>query len=147
MSFINVNLDDVQEQSPAPNGRYELQIISCTETRNKNDSPMLKVSLGFMGPNNYMNFKHYLNLPAENDDADSVKFKALMLRRFLALFNTKYDSKGVDTEKLAMELVGASAEAEVRQEELPPREPGSEPFIVNKLVIPRLKGEEGKSKR
>lgn len=144
MSFINVNLDDAQERSTAPTGRYELQITSCTEMRSKNDSPMLKVSLGFMGDNNFMNLNHYINLPSETDDADSVKFKALMLRRFLALFNTKYDSKGIYTEKLAMELVGASAEAEVRQEELPAREGGSEPFIVNKLVIPRLKSEATK---
>lgn len=143
MSFINVNLDDVSEQTVAPSGRYELQITSCTEMRSKKtDMPMLKVSLGFLGDNNFMNLNHFVNLPSENDDPDSAKFKALLLRRFLALFNVKYDSRGIDTEKLAMEMVGASAEAEVKQETLPPREDSTETIIVNKLVIPRLRNEE-----
>ncbi len=146
MSFLKVNLDEVQEQTIAPAGRYELQITACTEARSKNDTPMFRVSLGFVGDNNFINVSHYINLPSENDDPDAVKFKALLLRRFLALFSVPYDSRGIDTEKLAMEMVGSTAEVEVRQESLPPRE-GSEPMVVNKIVIPRLRNEEPATKR
>ena len=132
MPFIPMNLDDAQEAKPVAQGRYDVVIDSCEEVPTKKDpsKTQFKLLIKIDGHDDSPPIFHYQGIPTEND------FKALLLRRFLKLFNVKYDPAGFDTEALAMELVGARANAEVRQKEW-------EGTISNELVVPPLKGEEG----
>lgn len=141
MSFIKVNFDDAQEAKPAPIGRYQLQITHAEETKSgekskRPGSPMFKVTLGFPENPNTPNILQFISLPHEDDTADSSNFKVLMLKRFLTHFNVPYDPNGIDTEKLAMEMVGATAETEVTMGE--ENENGDS---FNGIRIPKLRGE------
>jgi hypothetical protein len=60
----------------------------------------------------------------------------LLLKRFLALFNIGYDSAGIDTEKLCMEMVGATANAAVSLSE-----PDDNGNVYNRLIVPRMRDE------
>lgn len=141
MSFVPINFDDVAEPKPAPAGKYNLQIAKCdvTETgpNSKNPgSPQLKVSIGFPEEPNTPNLSHYVSIP---NGSDSDDFKALLLKRFLVLFNVPFDSNGIDLENISMEMVGASAHAEVAMSE-----PNDNGDVYNRLVLPRLPNEPGR---
>lgn len=135
MSFLPETLDEVVEQKAAPQGQYDLQVTSCqvTETGEKSKhpgSPMLKLSIGFLGTEDVQNITHFISLPFEGDD--NASFKLLMLKRFLAMFTIPYVS---NIEDLAFSMTGSTANnASVKVEE----RDGS---TYNQLVIPRLRDE------
>jgi hypothetical protein len=144
MPFIPVNLDEAQEAQAAPMGRYNLQITSCEDSvsgpNSKNPgSPLLKVTLGFVDNPEYKNFMTFFSFPSENDEPRSAQFKMLNLRRFLELFNVPYNSNGIDTEKLAMDLNGATANCEVK---IGAPNPNRDNEVNNELVLPKLRGED-----
>ena len=141
MTFVPVNFDEAVEPKAAPGGRYDLQIVSCeltkTGEKSKNPgSPQYRVGIGFTGQAEIPNLSHYVSLPAEGDAKSSFDFKALLLKRFLEQFSIPYDKTGIDQEKLAMEMVGCSANAEVQL-----TEPNDSGAVYNRLVVPKLRGE------
>lgn len=144
MTFIPVNFDDAVEPKPAPAGRYNLQILECKVTESGANSknpgrPQFKVVIGFQDEPNTPNIQHYISLPHPDDEPSSANFKALLLKRFLTLFKIPFDRSGVDTDKLAMEMVGATANAEVRL-----GEPNDNGDTFNQLVTPKIREEETK---
>jgi hypothetical protein len=144
MAFIPVNFDDAQEAKPVPNGRYQLQITDAKEVQSgpnskRPGSPQLRFSIGFPDEPNTPNITEFRSLPHEDDDASSANFKALLLKRFLVHFGIPFDSTGIDTERLCMEAVGASAMTEVKLDE-----PDNQGNVYNRMVIPRLRDEPGR---
>lgn len=144
MSFININFDDAQEASPAPAGRYNLQITDAKEVQTgpnsrRPGSPQLRFSIGFPDEPNTPNITEFRSLPNEDDDAQSANFKALLLKRFLTHFNIPFDSTGIDTERVCMEAVGCTATTEVTL-----TEPDASGNVYNRMVIPRLRNEPGR---
>lgn len=149
MTFIPVNFDEAVEPKPAPAGRYNLQITGCDVAQTgpnskRPGSPQFKVSIAFQDEPNTPNITHYISLPHEEDEASSANFKALLLKRFLVLFNVPFDPTGIDTEKMAMDMVGATANAEVGLSE-----PDDNGNVYNRLQVPRVKEEatSGKGSR
>lgn len=141
MSFINVNFDDAVESKPAASGVYNLQIVEAKEVQTGPNSkhpgsPQLRITLGFTDEPNTPNITHFVSLPHEQDEQKSALYKALLLKRFLVHFNIPFDNTGIDTERVCMEAVGASANTEVRLDE-----PDANGNVYNRLVIPRLRNE------
>ncbi len=141
MTILKINLDEIQEATVAPAGRYELQITSAEQVQSRNTgNPMIKVSLGFI-EGDYLNITHFINLPTDSDDVSKAKFKGLMLKRFLALFGITYDSEGIDLDQLCMDLPGSVATVDVEQQALARREGSTNDndVIVNRINIPRIR--------
>lgn len=141
MTFIPVNFDEAIEAQPASAGTYNLQITSAEVAKTGPNSkvpgsPQFRVSIGFPDEANTPNLTQFISLPNEQDDPDKAQFKVLMLKRFLTLFNVPFASDGIDTEKMAMDMVGATARAEVTL-----TEPDDNGNVYNRLVVPRLRGE------
>lgn len=137
MPFINVNLDDIQEAKPVPGGKYEVQITACEETLTKEkQKPQYKMTLMILGHDDAPPVNHYQGIPAEDDEPNTAQFKALLLKRLLALFKIHVGKEGFDTSALAMELIGASATVELRL-----GKPNDSGVVYNELVLPRLKEE------
>jgi hypothetical protein len=138
MPFIPLNLDDAKEARPVPAGRYDLVITSCEETLTKEkQKPQFKMALQIEGHDDAPPVYHYQGIPSESDETQAQQFKMLLLKRFLKLFKVPYSADGFDTDKLAMELVGARANVELQL---------GEPYngnVSNVLVVPKLKDEEG----
>lgn len=138
MPFIPLNLDDAKEAKPVPAGKYDLVITTCEETTTKTaGKPQFKMAIQIEGHDDAPPVFHYQGIPSEQDEPQAMSFKMLLLKRFLKLFKVAYGSEGFDTEKLAMELIGARANAELQL---------GEPYngnVSNVLVVPRLKDEEG----
>jgi hypothetical protein len=147
MTYINVNVNDAQEQRPAPKGRYELQITGAapgvTGPNSKNPgSPTIRVSLGFTDLElNAPNVTHYITLPAEGDEPGASKFKTLLLARFLSAFGISVGNEGFDVDDLAMEMIGHSANIEVGM-----TEPNDNGDYFNQIMLPKLP-EENKGGR
>ncbi len=148
MTFIPANFDDAVEPKPAPSGRYNLQITACEVAKTGPNSkvpgsPQFKASIAFVDEPNTPNITQFISLPNEQDRPESANFKVLLLKRFLTLFKVPYDTNGIDTEKMSMDMVGATANAEVKLDE--PDENGN---VYNRLVVPRIKEEaDAPSKR
>lgn len=142
MTFIPVNFDDAQEPQPVGAGRYDLQITACEIAKTGPNSkvpgsPQFRVSVAIQGEDNAPNITQFISLPNENDEAKSANFKVLLLKRWLVLFNVPFDSSGIDTERMSMEMVGATANAEVQLSE--PDDSGN---VYNRIIVPRIKNEE-----
>jgi hypothetical protein len=144
MTFIPVNFDDAIEPQAAPGGRYQLQITECKVVQTgpnskRPGSPQFRVSIGFPENHEYQNFSQFISLPHEDDTRDSANFKVLLLKRFCALFNVPLNGQGIDTEQLAMEMVGATANAEVGM-----GEPNDNGDVFNNLKVPKLRNEDNR---
>ena len=150
MTYIGVNFDEAVEPQPAPSGRYNLQITACDVAKTGPNSkvpgsPQFKVSVGFMDEQNVPNVTHFISLPNGQDEASSANFKVLLLKRFLVAFNIPFDNNGIDVEKMAMDMVGATANMEVKLDE-----PDDNGNVYNRLVVPRIPSEvqqAGKGRR
>lgn len=145
MPFIPVNLDEVQETTTAPIGRYNLVVTGCDDTvtgpnSNRPGSPIFKVTLGFQDNPEYQNILMFLSLPNEEDEPRSSQFKMLQLRRFLEVFGVPYDSAGIDTEKMAMDIIGRSANLEVNL-----GKPNANGDVYNEVRLPKLRNESEKT--
>lgn len=143
MTFIACNFDDAVEPQPASAGRYNLQITGCDVAKTGADSkvpgsPQFKVSIGFQDDPRVPNIMQYISLPNEQDDAAKANFKVLLLKRFLHLFNVKYDPKGIDVEQMAMNMVGSVANVEVQLTEPDPKNGN----VYNRIIVPRLDKED-----
>ena len=141
--LIPINLNDIQEPKPVPVGRYDLVIASCEEAVSKNGKPQFQVSIGIEGHDDAPNVRHYISLPNEGDEPNALQFKALLLKRFLTLFKQPIPTNGIDTEKLALSLVGARANAELSLDKEKDSDGNEKPDgnVYNRLVVPRMRGE------
>ena len=141
---IPINLNDYKEPTTAPIGKYDILIASCDEAKTRAaGKPQFVLSIGFEGHPEFQNMRHYLGIPSDMDDADAMGFKALGLRRFLTLFGQPVPKDGLDTEQLAMQLVGARAKADVILEKETDSQGNEKPDgrVFNRLVVPRLRDE------
>ena len=140
--FIPVDFDSAVEAKPAPGGRYNLQIVACDLTKSGEQSkvpgsPQFKVSLGFQDQQDTPNVTHFISLPNGQEDENSRKFKVLLLKRFLEAFKVPYDRSGIDPARMAMEMVGSTANLEVKLSD--PDDSGN---VYNRIVVPRLRSED-----
>lgn len=137
MSFIPINLDDVEESKPVPAGKYDLVIISCEETLTRErQKPQFKMAIQIEGHDDAPPVYHYQGIPSDQDEPQAMQFKMLLLKRFLKLFSIPYNTNGFDTNELATGMLGARANAELQL---------GEPYngnVSNVLIVPRLKSEE-----
>ncbi len=146
MTFIPVNFDDAVEPKPVSAGRYNLQITACEVAKTGPNSkvpgsPQFKASIAFADDPNAPNITQYISLPNEHDEPKSSNFKLLLLKRFLTLFKVPYESNGIDVEKMAMDMVGAVASAEVILSE-----PDDNGNVYNRLTVPRIPNEPTSSR-
>ena len=142
MTYIPANFDDAKEPQPVGGGRYNLQITEAVEVKSGQNSkrpgsPQFRVSIGFPDEQNVPNMTQWISLPHEEDEAKSANFKLLLLKRFLVLFNIPVPRDGIDTDRLAMEMVGATANAEVNLSD-----PDDNGNVYNRLVVPRIREED-----
>lgn len=129
MSFIEMDLDNTQEAQPAPEAEYDLVIEDAEVGMSKNSGkPRIALRIAFEGHPEFMNIRHFLSIPNEEDDPDVSNFKRLMIKRFLHLFGIPSDG-GFNTE----DFPGARARALVRQ-----TEPNEENEVYNEIVVPKL---------
>lgn len=133
MGFINLDLGNVKESKSVPAGRYRLQIANFEETESREKkTPQLKFTINIEGHEDAMPVNHYIPLPAKGDEQKSASFKALLLKRFLVLFNIPHDDTGFNPD----DAIGASADAELQL-----GEPNASGDTYNSLVVPKLKSE------
>lgn len=149
MPVIKLNLDDVQEMRPAAVGRYPLTIVSCEEVTSKKGKPQYDVSIAIDGRDDVPNIRHFISLPASGDEEKTLKFKVLMLKRFCALFGKPISGNSLDTTKVAMNLVGAKAMAEIGLDKETDSDGNEKPGgrVYNRLVVPYLNDESAVSTR
>ena len=137
MPFINVNLSEIQEAKPVPNGKYDLVIVSCEETLTKEKQrPQFKIGIAIEGHDDAPPVNHYQGIPDPADEPNTFAFKALLMKRLLTLFGIAVSKDGFDTSSLALELIGARAKGELRL-----GKPNDSGVVYNELVLPRLKDE------
>jgi len=136
---IPLNLNEIQESRPVPNGKYHLIVASAEEKKSQKGSPMIVCSLGISGHEDAPNVSHYISLP-DGSDPTKDNFKALMLKRFLHAFNIAFDESGFDMD----DFIGADADADLTLSE--PDDSGN---VYNRLQLPKLpsEGNEGTVKK
>ena len=131
---IPLNLNEVQESRPVPNGRYNVVIASAEENKSKAGNDQIVVSLGIEGHADAPNVSHWISIPGAGDE--KAAFKLLMMKRFLNAFKIPYDDSGFDVQ----DFVGATASLDLTLSE-----PDDNGNTYNRLQLPKLpsEGNEG----
>ena len=128
MSFIDAELDAIEEDKPVAEGEYSLVI---TDVKEKNDdSGNLKgllVILEIEGQEGAANVLHNISIPLPTDDADKKKTKLLFMKRFLVQFGIPF-AGGVDLTRFP----GARAKCFLTQDDY-------QGIISNKIKLPMMK--------
>lgn len=133
---IPLNLNDVSEPKPVPNGRYALTVASAEQGVSKTGNNQIRVSLGIEGHIDAPNVTHYISIPGQNDEPSKANFKLLMLKRFLTHFKIPFDDNGFEVDK----FLGARAECELTLSE--PDDSGN---VYNRLMLPKMTSEGAKA--
>ena len=131
MSFIELpGLQDAREPIVAPEGaNYDLCITSA-KIHTKDGKDSLECIFEIEGGEDYAPIWSYNSFPNSNDEEDIVKFKNLMLRRFLVQFKIPHEN-GFEVEQ----VVGCRATACTLTQEV------FESNLSNKLTLNRLPNE------
>jgi len=96
MSFIDMELDAIEEDKPVAEGEYNLVI---TDVKEKNDDAGnlkgLLVILEIEGQEGDANVLHNLSFPLPGDEEGKIKNKKLFMKRFLVQFGIPF-ANGLD---------------------------------------------------
>jgi hypothetical protein len=125
--FIDFDPNSYQEPKPVANGRYDLTIASADGAQSKAGNQMLKIRMDINGHDEAPPVFENLSLPYP----DCAQIIGLNFNRFMALFKVRIEKGQLDTDALAVDLVGRSANAELKQGEYNGN-------VTNKIVLPKL---------
>lgn len=132
MSFIDLgmNLDEIKEDQPVPEGEYTL-VIEDVKAKAVEGTDVVKgllVILSIEGHDTAANVLHNISFPMPEDDATKVSNKAKFIKRFTQLFNIDTPQGKLDLAKFP----GKRAKAYLTQEEYQGQ-------ISNKIKLPAIK--------
>jgi hypothetical protein len=128
MGFISEDLDDVEESKAAPEGEYDLRIVSAVDKPSKKETPMITVGLKIEDPDVDAPLVRYYLIGWDRDTPeDQVRMRKLEAKRFQECFDAPSGFEADD-------LIGLTGRSFVNQEE------GQDGNIYNRLRLPRLKG-------
>lgn len=133
--LIPVDVGTAVEPKPVSNGWYEVQVTDCKDTKSQKGNPQLDMSLAIIGHETAPNIRHFVSFPLPDDEPRKLEFKKLLLKRTLTLFKLPI-TDAIDTEKMAMQFVGAKAKVELEL-----TEPDDNGNVYNRLKVPRLASE------
>jgi hypothetical protein len=139
--LIPIDVGAAVESKPVPAGKYNLQITDAQEAKSQKGKPQFVVNLAIEGHDDAPQCTHYISLPGDGDEPKTVKFKVLMLKRFLVQFGLPVPTS-IDTEKMAMSMVGAKAKATLGLSE-----PTDDGRVYNRLQVDYLPDEGGAGKQ
>jgi len=101
MSVINIDLDNVQEPQPVPDGEYEVQIVGTPEVRisEKSGQEYINVRLQVLNESHAADVYDVIMLPSEQETEERNERRKLRLKRFCEAFGASY-SGGLELESL-----------------------------------------------
>jgi len=136
MTYINVNLgEEVHEDQPVEEGSYTLIVNTVEEGEaKKSGAPMIKLTHQIDGHPDAALVYHNLVLPKEDDEDKAIRFKNLMLKRYLVLAGADFESDGFNMD----DLQGMAFEAYLTKEQIDSDDPSAPPQFRNSIVVPRL---------
>lgn len=112
MSFIDAELDAIEEDKPVAEGEYELVITDVKEKEKDGEASGLLVILEIVGVEGASNVLHNISFPMAGDDDQKRKNKLKFMKRFLVLFGIPY-AGGLDLTRFP----GARAKCNLGQKE------------------------------
>lgn len=139
--LIPVDVGAAVESKPVPNGWYDLQITDATDGNSAAGKPMMTLDIAISGHDTAPAVRHFVSWPVPGEDAKKTNYKALMIKRLLHMLKQPVP-KELDTEKLAMSLVGISFKGELKLSE-----PDDDNRVYNRLQVPFLPDEGGGGKQ
>jgi hypothetical protein len=143
MPFINAKLNEAQESIVVPEGEYDLRNHSAEIKDSKKGAPMVVVLTVVESAEfpNAQPITTYMSLPQDDDEPKAAAFKLLQLRRFCEAFEIPFEDNGFNTDDIA----GTTATLMLKQETY--EEEGKEPFVSNKIILPRLSSEPAEEEK
>lgn len=100
MSILNVDIENVEEPKPVPDGEYEMQVIGTPELRtSKAGNPYLNVRLAIVGEVGAQDVYDTITLPTEDQDPVDNERRKLRLKRFCDAFGISYDGGNINLEE------------------------------------------------
>lgn len=127
MSFIDLELDAIEEDKPVAEGEYTLVVTSVKEREKDGEVTGLLVIHEIQGVEGAANVIHNLTFAKPTDDPDKAKSKKLFMKRYLVLFNIPF-AGGIDLAKFP----GSTAKCFLKQEEY-------QGVVSNKINLPPIK--------
>lgn len=127
MPFISESLDDVQEQTPAAEGEYDVRILKAEAKESKKGDPMIVLTFVFNDRSvEAPPFNHWLMAWSGGTPDEQVNMRKIEIKRFCAAFDLPEDFDPED-------CLGQEATLFVTQEV------GDDDVVRNRARFPRLK--------
>lgn len=127
MPFITEPLDDVHEQTPAPEAEYDLRIVKAEEKESQKGIPMVVLTFVFEDKSvEAPPFNHWLLGWTADTDEDQIRMRKLEIKRFCVAFDLSEDFDAAD-------CIGQTATLFVAQDV------GDDDVVRNRVRFPRLK--------
>ena len=112
MSFIDAELDAIEEDKPVAEGEYELVVTDVKEKEKDGVQTGLLVICEIVGVEGCANVLHNISFPLDGDDEQKRKNKLKFMKRFLVQFGIPFQG-GIDLTRFP----GARAKCFLKQEE------------------------------
>lgn len=146
MPFINAAMNEAVESEAVPEGEYHIRNHEADIQPSASSGKDMIIITSIIESQDYPNaapIMTYLSLPHPDDEPKAAAFKLLQLRRFCECFEIAFEENGFNTDDIA----GSEGDVLVKQEAVYPKgsdgqpDHSKEPFMVNRMVLPRLRGE------
>lgn len=100
MSILDINIADVQEPKPVPDGTFLVRIMGAPEVRQSQSSgnKYINVRLEVVGEVGAADVYDTIVLPAEDASAADNERRKLRLKRFCDAFGISYENGSIDLE-------------------------------------------------
>jgi hypothetical protein len=98
MSILNIDVSQVKEPSPVPDGEYPVRILSVPEVKQSGNTGQnyISVRLEVVGEVGAQDVYDIIMLPAEGQTPESNEKRKLRLKRFCDAFGIGYEGGQID---------------------------------------------------
>lgn len=97
MTFVAINLNDVEENAAVEEGEYDVQVSKATLGESKSGKPMITCNIRIVGQPTAQMVRHFIVLPTPDLDPEQTRYRKLDLKRFCNAFGIATDG-GVNVE-------------------------------------------------
>ena len=97
MSIINLDLGNVQEPTPVPDGEYLVRVVGIPEVKtSQSGNNYINVRLELVGESGAMDVYDSITLPGADQTVEANEKRKLRLKRFCDAFGVSYSGGQID---------------------------------------------------
>ena len=118
MSVLNIDLNNVQEPQPVPDGQYEVEVVGTPEIRTsqRSNQEYINLRLQVVGEPTAADIYDIVMLPHQTEDDTTNERRKLRLKRLCEAFGVEFAVGSIELEEFEGRRAGALVTTENDEE-------------------------------